>query len=803
MKPEDLLYELHNPQVYTGCEINVVKKEFSAESINICLVFPDTYEIGMSHYGLKLLYHTLNNMENVNAERCFLPDPESIDVFNRYGFSLFSIENRKPLKEFDIIGFSLLSEMNFTNILQILMMAGIPLKAVDRDETFPLIAAGGISVVNPEPLREIIDLFAIGDGEAILPDMVRELEEIKSGSLKKADCLKRFDRIEGVYVPSLYPVEQSKRFFLPSTGGKTIKKRVLQNIDASFSHYRMIVPIGNVVFDRLDVEIARGCPQACRFCQARSYYAPYRSKSLKTNLDFIEQTLERTGFETFSLSTLSPGDYPYLGRLLEQIPGIIDPGVFMSVSSLRPSTLSAPLLSTISLFRRTGITLVPEAGTERLRRVINKDVTDEEIFRAVALALRYKWRKIKLYFMIGLPTETTDDIDGIIKMVEDIVAYLREHKHRVTIHASFSSFVPKPHTPLQWTARDSLENLREKRARIIQGLKRFRNVDLDFHLLERGEVETVLARGDYRVGDLLIDALKQGEIFSAWDDRFHYHVWQQLLEKHRLYDFLLEIPVDQPLPWDIFQVHHHRKYLEKEYRRSLSAVRTPSCRESDCQKCRGCLEGFERIGPFEKENGSNPPLIERSDEVIPYNRVRIYYEKGGDFRFFSHLALMKYMERLVRLTGIRCRHSQGFHRRMKIGAPPPLPVMARGENEVVEIYMDTQLAAGEILRRLQAVSPGLIIKTVKNCSQCPPLSRDLRFMVYEINVTEPLSCRDIIASHTVDSDEIVFLPDKIVLKIDFTQRGPERFAKIYKAIDPEKRQPYLLIRKHVEFGSDL
>lgn len=794
---------MHNPQNYTGREINVVRKPFSPNMINVCLVFPDTYGIGMSHYGLKLLYHTLNNREHINAERCFLPDSQSLPVFKQYNVPLFSIENKRPLKEFDLIGFSLLSEMTFTNVFEILALAHIPLKSADRDKTFPLIAAGGISTVNPEPLRDFIDLFATGDGEAIFPDIISVLSKIKKGQQTKHDCLKMFDRLEGVYVPALYPVQQQKKFFVPQLGRKRIKKRVLKKIDASFSYHQMIVPIGNVVFDRLDVEIARGCPQACRFCQARSYYAPYRPKSLKTNLDFIGQTLGQTGFETFSLSTLSPGDYPHLNDLLQQVPAIVEPGVSMSVSSLRPATLSENLLSTISLFRRTGITIVPEAGSQRLRRVINKNVSHEEIFQAVALALRHNWRKVKLYFMIGLPTETMEDIDGIVQLVTDIIDYARKQKKKIAVHASFSSFVPKPHTPLQWAARDSLENLRKKRHYIVQGLKRHRSVDLDFHLLERGEVETLLARGDCRVGPLLLQAYRQGEIFSAWDDHFHSSVWEQLIEEHRLHDFLTEIPLDQPLPWDFIQVNHHRQYLEKEYQQALAGVPTPSCQDRDCRECRGCLHGINRKKTARQKAINRPPPKNWGDEVVPYNRVRIFYNKQGDFRFFPHLAMIKYIERLLRRAGIRCRHSEGFHPRMKMSALPPLPVMAVGESEVVELQMDALVAAEEILRRLQSVSPFLIFSKVKICPHCPPLSKDLLFIIYEIKVAEPASYREAIAAFAVDTDEMTFLPDRIVLKIDFTRRGPERFARIYKATDPEKKRTYILTRKGVEFNSDL
>ncbi|MCK5055987.1 MAG: hypothetical protein KAT34_04990, partial [Candidatus Aminicenantes bacterium] len=312
----ELLFKLENPQVYTGLEINAVKKNPRQPGmINICLVFPDKYEIGMSHYGLKLLYHLLNRLKNVNAERCFLPGKNSIDTFKKNRFPLFSLENNIPLKDFHLVGFSLLSEMNYTNVLQILELAEIPLFAKERETPFPLIAAGGISSVNPEPLREFIDVFAIGDGEALFPDMIRVISGTIEKNPPKKDIFKDFAKIKGLYIPSLHPLEKKGRFYRPGLDAGKIEKRVFREMDDSFPDEKMIVPITNVVFDRLTLEIARGCPQNCRFCQAQSYYAPFRSKSLEKILSYITHALPATGFDGFSLSSLSSGDYPRLAEL--------------------------------------------------------------------------------------------------------------------------------------------------------------------------------------------------------------------------------------------------------------------------------------------------------------------------------------------------------------------------------------------------------------------------------------------------------------------------------------------------------
>lgn len=808
MKPNELIFHLNNPQVYSGKEINVVKKEFSnsQDVLNICLVFPDTYEIGMSHYGIKLLYHTLNNMEGVNAERCFLPEKESIQAFQEHEVRLFSIENRKPLSDFDLIGFSVLSEMNFTNILQVLVLACIPLKSNDRANGFPLIAAGGISIVNPEPLRQFVDMFAFGDGEVIFPDMIETLAGAKRNGTEKMDVLRALSKIAGVYVPALHPVEKKGLFHVPTIDDGPIKKRVLKRIDESFNYEKMIVPLGNAVFNRLDVEIARGCPQSCRFCQAKSYYAPYRPKSLENNLSFIEKSLDGTGFENFSLSTLSSGDYPYLPELLEEIPRMMSSGISMSVSSLRPSTLSRQMLSTISLFRRTGLTIVPEAGTPRLRRVINKNVTDEDISRAVDLALEHNWKKIKLYFMIGLPTETMDDIDGIIEIIEGVIRKAKEKKKHIGIHVSFSSFVPKPHTPLQWAARESLESLKNKRAYIIQALKKYRKMDLDFHLLEKGIVETLLARGDDRVGDLLLETFKEGEIFTAWDSEFHYSVWAKWIDEMNLWWMADEIPVDEVLPWDFVQVNFHRDALAKEYRQAKAATPTPSCWDLDCEECRACMLPFKK--KWARDEARQQKSAEQSagsftNGDIVYQRVRLFYRKEGDFRFFSHLSLVKYLERLLRRSGIRCKFSEGFHPRMKISSLPPLPVYAGSECEVVELFMDSKFDGPKILDRLNRQGAELTIDHASLYPDGAQLTKDIHSIVYEIVVENPETFVEDLRQLADPHDEIHVMPGALRLVISYSHQGAERFGKMYRVVDPERSNTRGLTRKKVIFKSDL
>lgn len=799
MNFNEIFCEIDNPQVYTGKEINIIKKKFTSQSLNICLIFPDTYEIGMSHYGLIILYHFLNQIDGVNAERCFLPTSNSAVLFKRKNIPLFSLENRIPLKQFDLISFSVLSELNFTNILQVLELAQLPLKSKNRCNGFPLVAAGGISVCNPEPLREFIDFFGIGDGEVLFPEIIKLMQAAKQDNMPKTGLLGLLDRIQGIYVPELFQVKKKGKFFQPDLEGRTIKKRVIEAIEDSYPTPEVIVPISNVVFNRLSVEIARGCIHACRFCQAKSFYSPYRTKSLAKTEGFIEKSLKTTGFDIFSLTSLSSGDYPRLKELLEHIPEIIPPCTSFSISSLRPATLSDQLLSTIALFRRTGITMVPEAGSQRLRNIINKNVTDREILKGVKLALDNNWRQIKLYFMIGLPGESLDDVQAIPEMIKDMLNLTQTYRKKINIHVSVSTFVPKPHTPFQWARREDLETLLQKLRHIRQELKKYKQVRLDLHSPARGLVETILSRGDIRTGDLLHRAYQAGETFSAWNTAFHYPVWENIIQDSEFEDFLSEIDPSEPLPWDFIQLNYHKKHLLQEYHDSRSAVTSPSCTKQKCRACGGCLYPMSDnptaeiyFPPKQKK-----PMLNLG---TGYRQVRIFYEKSGDFRFLSHLSLMKYLERLLRKSGIGFQCTQGFHPRVKISYPPPLPVCALGLDEVMELYIDEKLNDSVILESLKKVAGDFTFKSVQICDQRKPLIKDIHFIEFEFNAPQKFPPE--IEQYCLETDEIIDDQSGLHLKIDFSRQGQERFSRIYKILDPQRKLTFHLTRKRFIFKND-
>jgi len=800
MKITELLFKLNNPQIYTGKEINCIKKPWRKDFINICLIFPDKYEIGMSHDGIKLLYHFLNNLKNVNAERCFLPDKKSIPLFKREGIPLFSLENKIPLKNFDLVSFSLLSELNFTNVLEILNLSHIPIYAKDRKQIHPIVACGGISVINPEPLRDFFDLIAFGDGEEIYPIIIDKLLQYKKREItSKEELFRHYDKNKAIYIPQFYPLKKVGNFYLPQPNLKKIKKTT-KSINRSMTESHIIVPISNVIFNRLSVEIGRGCLQNCRFCQAKSYYAPYREKSLEVITKFIQEALSQTGFESFSLSSLSAGDYSALYELLYQIPTLMTPCTDFSVPSLRPASLSPSLLQAISQFRRTGLTIVPEAGSERLRKVINKNVTNKEIFQATEFALQNGWQKIKLYFMIGLPTETMTDIDAISDLIIEINQIAKRKQKKIQIHASFSSFIPKPHTPVQWSPREDLHSLKKKTGRLRDRLRIYKNIKTDFHSLERGVMETILARGDATVGELILKAYQKGEIYSAWDSEFSQNIWQNLIEEGNFEVFLREFSIEEQLPWDFVQINFTKDHLKKEYKNSIEGQPTPPCGTDECSACRGCNYGVSQTQTIDKNwiaKGKKIP-----DPPPAFNKVRIFYHKVNEFRFFSHLSMIKYIERIIRKSGIGFQFSLGFHPRIKMTSLAPLPVFAQSKMEVIELFLDARLSEIDILNKLNEQLAHFKFFKVLITNHSPSLNKDLVIIQYELNVKPNHNIIAEISKNLNPNESISAEPSRILINLDYSIQGPERFSYFYKMLDPKREQTRFLTRTAIIFKSD-
>lgn len=587
---EKLLKRVEKPARYTGGEVNSVIKNPAEADVRFAFAFPDTYEIGMSYMGLQILYNILNMQDYVYCERVFAPAMDMEKLMREENVPLFSIETKTPIKEFDILGFTLQYEMSYTNILNMLNLAGIPMMSADRDDSYPLLVAGGPCAFNPEPLTDFFDLFLIGDGEEVLPaitDLYRKCDS-------KKEFLKKACQMTGVYVPSFYDVKYNEDGTVAAyirnyeNAPEKVGKCLIDDIEPLPFPTKNIVPFIDVVHDRASVESFRGCTRGCRFCQAGMIYRPVRERKPETILALAEEQLKNTGHEELSLLSLSTSDHSCFEPLaLELVKKCAEKHVNLSLPSLRLDSFSFNVLNEIQKYKKSGLTFAPEAGTQRLRNVINKSITEEDIYGAVRKAIELGWKQIKLYFMIGLPTETYEDLDGIAEIAKNILDINYEINGRkggrFNVTVSVSNFVPKPHTPFQWFGQNTYEEFIEKHKYLSEKL-RMKNVTFHYHDSPISVLEAVFARGDRRTGKLLVQAYENGCVFDSWSEFFNMEGWEKAFAqtgiskefyatRHRNYD--------EVMPWDIIDSYISKDFLISENEKS---VITRDCRSG----CVGC-----------------------------------------------------------------------------------------------------------------------------------------------------------------------------------------------------------------------
>ncbi len=743
---EEILRCVEKPGRYLGGEWNEIRKDPCQVKAKVALVFPDTYEIGMSYLGQKILYSLLNNHSSILAERVYAPWGDFEQQLRLHDRPLFSLENKIPLYEFDILGYSLLYELNYSNILTILDLGRIPLLSTERDLKYPLVIGGGPAAFNPEPIAPFFDLFLIGDGEEAFVEIIEKFLFWKQELNEKTALLEELSKVKGVYVPSLYevfkPPESALLAVRPIDDAPAkIEKRVFNSFDQLPFPEEIIVPDIKTVFDRVAVEVARGCPQKCRFCQALSIYFPYRAKSPSVIIQNVLNSLQATGYEDASLASLSISDYPYLGEVIDSLmKELAERKISLSLPSLRPKGLTSGVVENIVKVRKTGFTLVPEAGTQRLRRVINKDLEENEIIEAATNAFSQGWKLLKLYFMVGIPTEEDEDLEGIVRLVKEIIKIGSKILHSPPrINLSVSSFIPKPHTPFQWLKMEEEKILMEKHRYLRSSLKRYRSLKFKDHSLKSSFLEGVFSRGDRKLFQLLLKAWEEGARFDSWKDRFKFSTWEEAFESEDIDRnlYLGSLPKDALLPWAHIDCGLKKSHLLQELAKALKAESTPSCLDNNCGLCQGC-EYWPRWEKKFKEKirikTKKPPALGKKTKNI--FRYRAYYSKLDRARFLSHLDLSNTIQRALRRAGVSVAYSKGFHPKMLISYLPALPLGMGGRREIIEFKSEYHYSPRKFIRRVNDFLPsGLKFFDLKKLEKLEPsLNESMEKIIYSFDL---------------------------------------------------------------------
>ncbi len=596
----DLLHRLlptvQKPARYTGGEFNEIKKDLDAVRVRVAFCFPDTYEIGMSNVGMRILYGVMNEMDGIWCERVFAPWGDMEQAMRANGLPLWALESQSPVKDFDMIAFTIGYEMCYTNILNMLNLAGVPLKSRERTGLKNIVFAGGVCAFNPEPLADYIDFFSLGEGEEITPQIIQLYDRAKAEAWTKEAFLLEVSKIPGIYVPSFYTHTYNDdgtiREIIAHNGAPTkLTKRIIEDLDNAYYPTKMIVPSTEIVHDRANLEVFRGCIRGCRFCQAGFSCRPVRRKSAGVLFQQAVETLTDSGHNEITLSSLSTSDYRELKELTdEMIPYCVSNKVNLSVPSLRADNFSQELMKKLQTLRRSGLTFAPEAGTQRLRDVINKNLTEEEILTSCTNAFAGGWNNVKLYFMLGLPTETDEDVLGIAELVYKIIQAWKEHavnkKRGLRVHVATAYFVPKPHTPFQWEKQITpAEYLR--RCKLLKSHFYSKSIEYNYHEPDLSRLEAVMARGDRRLGPVIEEAARCGARLDGWDEYFNYSIWLDAFHACGVdMNFYTVRGYDEKeiLPWDPIDVGVSKDFLQRERHRAYEGKITPDCR----QGCAGC-----------------------------------------------------------------------------------------------------------------------------------------------------------------------------------------------------------------------
>jgi radical SAM family uncharacterized protein/radical SAM-linked protein len=802
---DKLLAHVKKPSRYVGNEYNIFKKDWDSAVLRIALVFPDLYEIGMSHHGLQILYSVINSQDAWLADRAYVPDKDLEELLRSRERELFAVESRRPLKDFDMIGITLPYELCYSNILTVLDLGSIPIWASERDDSHPYVIGGGSGSFNPEPVADFFDAILLGDGEEAVLEIGAILKTAKQSNWTRAVTLEKLAEIPGIYVPKLFKPAYDTNGELQAVnslkkGYEKVQHRILPDLETSHTPEKPLVPVVRIIHDRLGIEVARGCTRGCRFCQAGVIYRPVRERSADRVIELAEKGMAEGGFDELALLSLSTGDYSCLssalGRLMDTF---VKQYVSVSMPSMRVGTLTPEIMNQIKRVRKTGFTLAPEAGTDRLRKVINKGITEEDLLETCKDAQTFGWKLLKFYFMFGLPTETDEDVEAIADLVRR--AAQTSADRRLRINVSVATFVPKPHTPFQWEPQISIEEAFSRidllKKRLAKG-----NYKLKWNDPRQSFLEGVMSRGDRQLSRVIKEVWRRGARLDAWTEHFNLNKWLEAAEACNidLGQYLRQREFSEILPWQHLDTGVDEEFLRAELAKSLTGEYTPDCRVHGCQKCGAC--DFKEVRPVvqckknideteSKENGleviseslqgnsvSNTTKENKGvEQVVPHHWYRFLYAKRGDIRFLSHLELIQVFFQAFRRAGVKLHYTQGFNPVPKASFSPALPVGTESLAEYLDIDLIELITdVDEFLHRINAQLPaGITLQSVDDVPDKKGSASVKNFTCYQVSFDQDFSGED--------REKIRSFMNSESLTIEKFRKGQKRIIDIRKQVE--------------------